>query len=47
MKIIDFILKSLARTVVLRWQAGLATVLYDWPSEVTTLADLSSEYFRT
>lgn len=34
MKIIDAILKALARTVALRWQAGLATVSYDLPIEV-------------
>lgn len=51
MKIMDFILKSLARTLPLRWQGGLATIIYDVPYDVpvdmTTPATTASEGAQT
>lgn len=43
MKIIDSLLKSLARTVILRWQAGVTTAFYGVPVEVMTSAATSIE----
>ncbi len=36
MKIVDFILRNLARTVAMRWQGGPATIIFDVPFEMTT-----------